>query len=177
MIQKVSANFVDLVQGWCGEDDLAWRGKTTTADGSLYVWIEADNTKDNNQSPESFQLALLEYAWQKHMVLKQEAVAYVHQRVIRNPDEFGLVDEGGHVLHDLEIDWMAASLDDYRNDFKLRQIGIPTQRLEEDIIYLAFETNLDLEHGVVVEMVDGEPTRDGMCADFGEMLILESEAY
>ncbi|ULH14570.1 hypothetical protein MF271_11120 [Deinococcus sp. KNUC1210] len=160
-----------LEQGWCGPDDDIWRSRFHTEDGTLYLWIEAET--GHERPPLPFQLTLLQHTVNNWSNLKRAAVAYIRDRVVANPAEYGL--ELNERREDDGPDWLQAGLDDYLHDFKLRQIGVPQQGPEVQKVYLAFETHLDLENGCAVEIESSRPVREGMLADFGSMLILENE--
>jgi hypothetical protein len=162
-----------LEQGWCGPDDDIWRGKLETEDGNLYLWIEAQEIPD--LLPQPFQRALLQEAVTDWQALKRKAVVYMRERILATPAHYGL--DQDERRKDGGPDWLRASLDEYLHDFKLRQIGVPDQRVDAQQVYLGLETHMDIEHGCAVEMKAGQAVFDGMWADFGSMLILESESH
>lgn len=162
-----------LEQGWCGEDDFVWRSQIEVEDGNLYLWVKGRNAPALPLQP--FQIALLEQTVTHWQALKRVAVAYVRGRIRTNPGEYGL--NPNERRNDGGPDWLQADLAEYLQDFKLRQVGVPQQAQDEQVVFLAFETHMDLEHGCAVELAAGQPVREGMWAEFGSMLILESEAY
>lgn len=162
-----------LRQGWCGPDDETWRGKLETQDGNLYLWIEGEEL--SGALPQPVQLTLLQEAVTDWQVLKRSALAYVRERILANPANYGL--DQDERRKDGGPDWLRANLEEYLQDFKLRQIGVPQQETDSQQVYLAFETHMDIEHGCAVEMMGRRPIHDGMWADFGSMLVLDNEAY
>lgn len=153
------------------ETTMEWCGEHPSPDGPLYIWISVPRSQDV-QEPSPEQLDRLHQTLRRFDEVKRLAVAYVRDDVQREPASYGLVDDGGTPYPTFPIPWTTATLEEYLRAFRLNQLGIPGSDEAEGTVYLAFETELDIEHGVAVEMHLFQPIHIGMVCDYGPMLML-----